>query len=239
MQLSESASPISNRGIPAAVLPVEIIEFIIDEVAGHGELASLCNFSLVCRSFLQRSRYYILRHIRITSLQSLFAFIDFLESQPIQKSLVHSVTLSPANSEATIDLAILQATSLGHLIKGLQNLTELKAIMRSTSFENVHGLSFHPYFLASMHRSATRIRSLHITSLTFYTPHTLASYVSSFTQLRELHCREIRFSKGQTLQQVLKRPPLKRLPRVHELYVRLWYATIYYHAHLFWVLPAQ
>ena len=61
--------------VPSILLPLEVIEHIVDQCAYHR--LSLHSFSLTCRSLSPRTRGFLLHNVQVNALQDLYGLRDF------------------------------------------------------------------------------------------------------------------------------------------------------------------
>ena len=156
-------------------LPCEVIERIIGHSGDHPK--TLCNFSLTCRQLRPRALCLMVSNATLRQGRNrTFAFVDLLEAKPYLKPLVRSIVVDP------MEFAPFP------LLHVLPNLSEIEFRVRLLSPVNV---TLHPSGLVCLQRFGTRIRTLHLSGLSFPTYLSFARVLLAFTNLRNLTCTNV------------------------------------------------
>ena len=170
-------------------LPLEVQEIVLDQLSG--DVQSLRNCSLVCRSWLPRSIFHLLRAVHIETGAQLDAFCDYLDSHPQRRPLVHSVTMAPILPK---EHASLLGTFSSQLLTGLPSLR--KWVVRGAGDGHrtqSRKLSFHRVTLIQLRY--TSVEELHLFRVEVSSDMELIRLLTSLSCLRHLHYADVRLGK--------------------------------------------
>ncbi len=168
-------------------IPLEVAENMIDNLSR--DVCSLRSCALTCHGWYLRARSHLMTSIRIHSRGDLFAIHDFFTSNPHLRSLVRSLTISPAITESN-PLLLLEALPV-LLLSLLPNLRRY-SIQHSTGDTMSSGISFHAVTLGRIKRYLL-VDELSLGPLAFRTGAELARLLISLPQLRRLECTRVHF----------------------------------------------
>ncbi len=161
----------------APLLPWEVIERAVDQFHGHPK--TLRSLALTCRQLLPRTRVVMFARVRFETREHVFAFVDFLQKNPLLKPVVRSIAVWPP------DLAPVP------LLRILPSLSEIEF----TSDDQNTDLDLAPH----MHQSSltcflllgTHIRTLSLSRLDFETCISFARVLLAFVNVTHLACNGV------------------------------------------------
>ncbi|PIL23312.1 transporter [Ganoderma sinense ZZ0214-1] len=176
--------------MPHCRLSVEVIEMVVDELAG--DIPSLRAVAIVCHALLPRTRYYLFAHIGIRNKGQMNSLQEFLD-KPYICRLVQCVTISTTDAEPN-SFMLLENTPIP-LLTRLPKLRRWIVTNKSLDFRGKHWLSLSHSTLSSLKKYAANIRHLYISTLSFASCVDLIKFVSAFSGLHTLECEEINVKK--------------------------------------------
>ncbi|TBU59173.1 WD40-repeat-containing domain protein [Dichomitus squalens] len=172
------------------VLPWEVIERVIDHCSD--DVRTLKSFSLTCHQLTPRSVSTLFAHVglRVESRDQVLKLCDFLQGKPRLRSLVRSITVSPAHFAASL-LYLLPNLSDVAIISRESTLRRSGSNQATNEREGYTPVILHSSSLNCYHRLGTHIRHLRLFHLAFPTYLAFSRVLVAFVNIRELICGHI------------------------------------------------
>ncbi|EJF60375.1 hypothetical protein DICSQDRAFT_62917 [Dichomitus squalens LYAD-421 SS1] len=159
-------------------LPWEVIERIIGHSGDYWR--TLCSLSLTCKQLRPYSLWLMVADVTFSRSEKIFAFRDFLCTQPQFRPFVRSISMG--------DPTYL-AFHLRYLLPNVTQMTMLDYSIRRGSPPRVCSL---PRSVLACYRTmGTRIETLRLVRLSFPNPQEFCRMLLAFTGLRTLSCKRL------------------------------------------------
>ena len=176
-----------------SIFPVETEENFIDQLSDCVPALRYC--ALTCRAWLPRSRFHLLRSVRIKSEKHLEAFSDMLDKYPTRRSWITSVTMAPTAKGSnprrlleTFPFALL--ANFRNLRRWEINQASVRKVARRAT------LFFHNTTLTRLRCSS--LEELHLSSIQLGSHAELVRVLVAFAGLSSLKCTNVTFSQAGT-----------------------------------------
>ena len=176
-----------------ALLPLEVIEHIVDECAFCHK--SLHNLSLSSRELLPRAHLHLFRSVKLLDASNLYAFDQALHTKSRLCRSVHMVTFygTYGERESRALLGLVPAA----LLTRLPNLRRWVVKSRKRSdHEEPLWISFRHLSLVCLRTCSHHIGTLDLHGVSFRTCSEFVMYVSAFPQIRTLFCTRIQVKEA-------------------------------------------
>ena len=209
-----------------ALLPLEVIEHIVDECALCHK--SLYNLSLSSRELLPRAHRHLFHSVKLLDASNLYAFDQALHTKPHLRRSIQTVTFyeTYGEKESRALLGLVPAA----LLTRLPNLRRwvVKSRKRSNHEEPLW-ISFRHLSLVCLRTCSHHIETLDLHGVSFCTCSEFVMYVSAFPQIRTLSCTRIQVKEALlTNDAIVNR--LSHRPRLQNLLVRILPTVTPHHA---------
>ncbi|TBU56953.1 hypothetical protein BD310DRAFT_588734 [Dichomitus squalens] len=176
MSNSPDFSPSDSPTMQSLVLPVEVIEGIIDCCSYYTD--TLLAFALTCRDLHPRSILVLFTEVRLRSRDRVLDFCDVLKAKPERQSIVQSLSLRweafAPHPLLSILSALRQITFGGRVCDPVQ---------------------CHPSTLLCCRQSGSGLRSLTIQGATFPTCTAFLHFLSAFHSIEHLTCEGLQLKQ--------------------------------------------
>lgn len=181
---------------PERTFPVEVEESIIDQLE-NVEALRCC--ALVCRTWRPRTRYHLVRSIRIRTRAEYLTVCDFFQDNHALRSRVQTLTLEDWDPRpfSLLGVALVPLLQLLPLLRRYR-LVHHGLDLKPTELQ-AGALGLHQRSLTYFKQYARGVQELHLESITFRDPRELARLTMSMPSLRHLHCVNLRHSTGDPL----------------------------------------
>ena len=176
-----------------SIFPVETEENFIDQLSDCVPALRYC--ALTCRAWLPRSRFHLLRSVRIKSEKHLEAFSDMLDKYPTRRSWITSVTMAPT-AKGSNPRRLLEVFS-SVLLANTPNLERWEINQAGTrTVARRATLFFHKTTFIRLRCSS--LKELHLRSIQLGSHAELIRLLVAFARLNSLKCTDVGFPRAVT-----------------------------------------